>query len=285
MTRNWSRRDFLSRTGRSLAALGVIPLLGPGTSRSRSPGPGRPGPDASARGPAADLPPRVVGLRTESGDFRFDPPGLLVEPGEELVWINLGDFHTTTSFHPDHDDLIADDVPLRMPEGAEPWHSGTLGLSDATEFTYNFDVPGVYDYFCQPHYSFGMVGRVVAGEPRGGPAVTRPLSELNEASREEMPAVETVTGPAGRSFEWEARLNGLLVVRSSDGDVAAAARAVAEGVVNDGSLRELVAAGGGADGRLDDLVGRVVAGAEEGVGHTELLSRIDAAREVLRAAR
>jgi plastocyanin len=226
----------------------------------------------------------VVGLRSLGGDFRFDPPGLLVEPGDELVWINLGDFHTTTSFHPDHADLVAADVPLRMPEGAEPWHSGTLGLSDATEFAHTFEVPGVHDYFCQPHYSFGMVGRVVVGEPRGGPAVTRPLSELNEASREEMPPVDTVVGPAGRTFEWEARLNGLLRVRSADGDAAGAARTVAGAMAEDGRLQEVLAAAG-ADARLRTRVDRVVEGAAGGLGYQELLGRIDDAREVLRAAR
>lgn len=286
MTRNWSRRDFLGWAGRSLAALGAVPLLAGRADEAGASG--RTGsapairPEGTGRAPD-DLPPRVVGMRSLGGDFRFDPPGLLVEPGDELVWINLGDFHTTTSFHPDHSDLISDDVPLRMPEGAEPWHSGMLGLSDATEFAYTFEVPGVHDYFCQPHYSFGMVGRIVAGGPRGGPAVTRPLSELNEASREEMPAVETVTGAAGRTFEWEARLNGLLRVRSGAGDVAGAARAVAEGVAADARLREVLAAG--AEDRLQARVDRVVEGAAEGIGYQELLGRIDDARDVLRAAR
>lgn len=287
MTRNWSRRDFLGWTGRSLAALGAVPLLAVGPGRKDSSDRalrGRQAPAPRAAAAPVDLPPRVVGLRSLGGDFRFDPPGLLVEPGDELVWINLGDFHTTTSFHPDHGDLIVDDVPLRMPEDAEPWHSGMLGLSDATEFAYTFEVPGVYDYFCQPHYSFGMVGRIVVGEPRGGPAVTRPLSELNEASREEMPAVETVTGPAGRTFEWEARLNGLLAVRSSDGDMAVAARAVAAAMADDGRLQEVLAAAG-AGGRMEARLDRVVEGAAGGVGYRELLNRIDEAREVLRPVR
>ncbi|MFW6193710.1 MAG: plastocyanin/azurin family copper-binding protein, partial [Gemmatimonadota bacterium] len=280
MTRNWSRRDFVRATGRSLTALGALPLVTARPGRAASARTGRGGPGGPAGGTPSGLPPRVVGLRSVGGDFRFDPPGLRVEPGDELLWLNLGDFHTTTAFHPTHDDLLAADVPLRIPDGAEPWHSGTLGLSDATDFTYTFEVPGVYDYFCQPHYSFGMVGRVIAGEPRGGPAVTRPLSELNEASREEMPAVEAIVEPTGRTFEWEARLNGLLPLRSADGDVAGAARAVASAMADDDRLREALA---GEDERVASRVDRVVEGAVAEAGVQELLTRIDAVREVFRS--
>ncbi len=99
-------------------------------------------------------------------------------------------------------------MPLRIPEGGESWHSGMLGLTAGTRFEHRFQVEGVYDYFCQPHYHFGMVGRIVVGGARGGPAIRRPLAELPESSQRQMPPVETVTEEAGRTFEWTARLNG-----------------------------------------------------------------------------
>ncbi|MDT8369127.1 MAG: plastocyanin/azurin family copper-binding protein [Longimicrobiales bacterium] len=187
----------------------------------------------------AALPHRVVGLRSLGGSFRFDPAGLLIEPGETVRWLNMGDFHTTTAIHPRYGELIGGDLPLRIPEGAEPWHSGMLGLTAGTQFEHAFTVEGVYDYFCQPHYLFGMVGRIVVGAPAGGPAVTRPLDELPDAAQEEMPAIETITGPAGVTYEWASRVNGVLWEMAQGSSPTAPANAVADALVADARLARL----------------------------------------------
>jgi hypothetical protein len=54
----------------------------------------------------------------------------------------------------------------RIPTGAEAFDSGVM--SDGG-FEHTFDTLGTYDYYCTPHQSMGMVGRIVVGEP-GGPA-------------------------------------------------------------------------------------------------------------------
>ena len=113
---------------------------------------------------AADLPPRTVALRTQGGAFRFDPGGLWLQPGSSLTWLNMGDFHTTTAFHPANSKLVGGKLPLRIPARAEPWHSGMLGLDAGTQYERRFMLEGVYDYLCQPHYGFGMVGRLVVGQ-------------------------------------------------------------------------------------------------------------------------
>ena len=192
----------------------------------------------------AKLPPRVVALRTLGGDFRFEPVGLLVEPGTSVIWLNMGDFHTTTAFHPDNDALLSGGVPLRIPEGAESWHSGILGLTAGTQFEHRFQVEGVYDYFCQPHYNFGMVGRIIVGRPHGGPAIRRPLSELPESAQRQMPPVETVTEEAGRTFEWTARLNGLLYLIANEIDPGPAAVRVVQEMREDAALQQLVSEAG-----------------------------------------
>jgi hypothetical protein len=56
----------------------------------------------------------------------------------------------------------------RIPEGGVEFNTTTLTEEGATE-TVTFDVEGTYDYYCIPHKSFGMVGRIVVGSP-GGPA-------------------------------------------------------------------------------------------------------------------
>lgn len=225
------------------------------------------------------LPPRVVGLRSLGGSFRFDPPGLHIEPGDEVHWLNMGDFHTVTAFHPDNAGLIPNPVPLRMPERAASYHSGMLGLTAGTQFTHRFDVAGVYDYFCQPHYSFGMVGRIIVGEATG-PALNRPDDDLIEAARANMPSVESIVGPDGVGFEWATRINGVLYLMANDGDAASAAEAVAEGATEDDALREWLGNDGWAG--LTDALSAMVDEAAGTADYEALLRRADAAKEALR---
>lgn len=56
----------------------------------------------------------------------------------------------------------------RIPGGAEAWDSGILNEQGAT-YEHTFETNGIYDYFCTPHKSLGMVARIVVGEPGGGP--------------------------------------------------------------------------------------------------------------------
>lgn len=274
----------------SLAGVGLAPALAGLRvigSGSRPPGRRR-GARAEGRTPAAGegtdgLPPRAVGLRSLGGDFAFDPAGLRLEPGSTLTWLNMGDFHTATAFHPDNGDLLSGQVPLRIPEGAEPWHSGMLGLTGGTEYTHTFRVPGVYDYFCQPHYSFGMVGRIVVPPADGSTPRARPLSELSEASREELPAVEAILGAAGRAFEWAARINGVLLLRAHGEAAGPPASRLAEAMARDEELGGLLEREGRAARALSALESFV--GAVQGeVGYERLLASADDAKAPLAAA-
>ncbi|MDZ7779004.1 MAG: plastocyanin/azurin family copper-binding protein [Gemmatimonadota bacterium] len=235
-----------------------------------------------APGDTTGLPPRVVALRSEAGTFRFDPVGILLEPESDLHWLNMGDFHTTTAFHPEYDDLLAAGVPLRIPEEAEPWHSGMLGLTAGTQFTHRFTVEGVYDYFCQPHYSFGMVGRVVVGRPGSGPAVGNPLPETPPTLRENMPAVDEIVGPGGVVFEWSARINGVLFQAANGDDPARFATEVARGMKEHPALRDYLGERGR---RLEEEMASFREAAVSGEGYETLVRRADAAKEILQASR
>jgi len=132
------RRDFLKRAGAAAGATAVAGCLGGG-------GGGAGVPDGDA-----------VNMVTEGGSsYYFNPVGLHVEPGTTVTFINHSGTHSSTAY---------DD---RIPEGAEAWNSGTMAGDD--EFEHTFEVEGTYDYFCIPHESFGMVGRIVVGSS-GGPA-------------------------------------------------------------------------------------------------------------------
>src|ERR687894_1040371 len=88
-------------------------------------------------------------------DNFFDQANITVEPGTTVTWVQSGDNpHTTTSY----DGL---------------WDSGMIeGGSDGT-FSYTFDEPGTYDYFCIPHEEMGMVGTVTVS---GGTATASPTA-------------------------------------------------------------------------------------------------------------
>ena len=82
------------------------------------------------------------------GEMVFEP---------DLVSIALGD---TVHFLPVHLTHEAASIPGMLPEGAEPF-KGELDKKLSVTFT----VEGVYGYKCAPHYSMGMVGLIVVGEP------------------------------------------------------------------------------------------------------------------------
>jgi plastocyanin len=75
-------------------------------------------------------------------DNFFASANITVESGTTVTWVQSGDNpHTTTSY----DGL---------------WDSGLLPGGSGQSFSFTFDEPGTYDYFCIPHEDLGMVGTV-----------------------------------------------------------------------------------------------------------------------------
>lgn len=127
--------------------------------------------------------PVEVQMITDNQGSYFDPKGLLVEPGTAVRFVNVSGSHSATTYHPD-----IQDQPLRIPEGAESWDSGLYTNPDET-FEVTLDTEGVYDYYCIPHETLGMVGRIIVGEPHGGPG-TQPPESLPPAAREALPSID-----------------------------------------------------------------------------------------------
>jgi plastocyanin len=103
--------------------------------------------------PSAWAQDQEVTVRME--DNFFDPANITVEPGTTVTWVQSGNNpHTTTSY----DGL---------------WDSGMLPGGSGQTFSFTFDEPGTYDYFCIPHENLGMVGTVTVS---GGTATASPTA-------------------------------------------------------------------------------------------------------------
>lgn len=139
----------------------------------------------------------------EIRDFYFDPPGLLIRPGDEIEWVwreITVDGHSTTAYHP------AYGKERRIPQTAEPWDSGIITEMELT-FTRTFSMPGVYDYYCLPHEYSGMVGRIVvlgAEKP-----IAESANHLPARAQTALPSIEAILGPEGQIFHLRAKLNAI----------------------------------------------------------------------------
>lgn len=134
-----------------------------------------------------------IQMITDNKGSYFDPKGLLIDPGTTIRFVNASGSHSATAYHPDYG------MALRIPEDATPWDSG-LYTEPEKMFEFTLETEGVYDYYCAPHEMLGMVGRLIVGEPQGGPGTTPPAS-LPPGARESLPPIkvileeEVVTGP------------------------------------------------------------------------------------------
>ena len=160
--------------------------------------------------PVADAPPVTVSeqspiasdgiveieMRTEGSLAFFDPIGVWVEPGTTIRFHLVDGAHDTQAYHPDNDTALT-----RIPPGAEPWDSGLLGglINPGKVFEVTLTEEGVYDYFCLPHEAYGMVGRIIVGNPEAFPA--QPDDELPEGAQAVLPEIDTIMAAGAVYFD------------------------------------------------------------------------------------
>jgi plastocyanin len=87
-------------------------------------------------------------VTVEMMDYQFAPEQVTIAPGTMVTWAPTSGSHTTTS-----------ETGL--------WDSGRR-LDVGESFSYTFNTPGVYPYFCEPHLDRGMVGRVIVSSAGKG---------------------------------------------------------------------------------------------------------------------
>jgi plastocyanin len=101
-------------------------------------------------------------------DNYFDAPNVTVEPGTTVTWVQNGQNpHTTTSY----DGL---------------WDSGIIEGGSGGTFSFTFEEPGTYGYYCIPHEAQGMTGTVTVAGGGAGDSATggaqAPLAETGGPS-------------------------------------------------------------------------------------------------------
>lgn len=89
--------------------------------------------------------------------FHFEPMGLQISAGDIVRFTFESPEHTITAFHREMG------REHRVPDDALPFSSPVI--SEGGFWLYQFDSPGTYDVFCAPHEPFGMVMRLVVGDP------------------------------------------------------------------------------------------------------------------------
>ena len=77
----------------------------------------------------------------------FSPADLDIEQGDTVTWMNMGGTHNVNGNQDTY------------PENPASFDNGPAS-SAAWTFTHVFDVPGFYDYQCDPHAGLGMVGTI-----------------------------------------------------------------------------------------------------------------------------
>lgn len=131
-TRSWRSLSVASVAGVLLLGLGMAP---------------------SAPLPHDDDPAATVGM---TNMLKYTPDTVRVSVGETVRWENSSIITHTVTADPAEATV---DGSVQLPDGADPFDSGTMDPDETFEHT--FETPGTYQYFCIPHEGAKMYGWVI----------------------------------------------------------------------------------------------------------------------------
>jgi plastocyanin len=147
------RRAFLA-AGAGLATTALAGCVGPSIGASEY--------DVGMQSNAFVPDPRVEGE---------DPPTFAASVGDTVIWANSGSRnHTVTAYEdgiPEGAAYFASGGFESETAAREAWQKSIDGggiVRPGQSYEHTFEVPGEYYYFCVPHESAGMIGKVVVSE-------------------------------------------------------------------------------------------------------------------------
>lgn len=91
----------------------------------------------------------MIQVGPSEDEFAFVPDELTVSVGTEVTW------EWETSTH----NIVVDS----QPDDAN-WEGHETTENTGFTYSFTFEVPGTYDYYCQPHRNQGMEGTIVVEE-------------------------------------------------------------------------------------------------------------------------
>src|SRR5262245_61638544 len=123
-------------------------------------------------------------------NFAFNPTPLTINQGDTVVWTNNADgiYHDTV--------------------GEGVWSSALLAPGQS--FSFQFNTPGVYDYYCTPHRAL-MTGRIIVQAAGTVPATLSARLFLPRIANPATPTATAVAGPpvvAGASVRFTGAVYG-----------------------------------------------------------------------------
>lgn len=119
--------------------------------------------------------------QSEQGSMVFEPAFLEIGLGDTIL------FKATDKLH------NAETRSGQIPEGAEPF-KGKLNQ----DLSVTFDVPGVYNIICQPHYGMGMVAVVVVGGDTHNLEALKQVSYPRQTEAKLFSLYEQIDAPAAQ---------------------------------------------------------------------------------------
>ncbi|WP_267639932.1 plastocyanin/azurin family copper-binding protein [Haloarchaeobius amylolyticus] len=147
------RRTVLRTTGVVLATAGLAGCLGSDSEGERTTAEPTEEPTDTPTDmePSGDTGAATVEVGPE-GEYVFTPgtaEPLTVSAGTTVTFVWESDTHNI--------------VVTAQPDGAD-WGGHEPIENTGFEYEYTFDVPGTYEYVCEPHEALGMVGELVVEE-------------------------------------------------------------------------------------------------------------------------
>lgn len=114
-----------------------------------------------------------VRMLQQGNQYKFDPAGLRIQPGDVVEFLNVSGFPHNVQFYPNRIPAGAKDVLNRAMAQRMGDVAGPMMMQPNAVYRISFaGAPqGTYDYFCLPHLALGMKATLIVGQP-GGPGST-----------------------------------------------------------------------------------------------------------------
>jgi plastocyanin len=86
----------------------------------------------------------------------FSPSSVTVDAGDTVQWVWTAGIHD-----------VLDGTGPTDPQSGSLFHNALS--SSVPSFSFVFNTPGTFPYFCSPHFALGMTGVVIVNQPTSAP--------------------------------------------------------------------------------------------------------------------